>query len=684
MALAASAAGAALSRQAAQGPSPVTGWLTFGGGNGRLGATTSAVGALRTSWFSPLSGTVTTQPLVARNVPRAGDATVYVGTAAGIVYALAANGYVRWRVDLGRFTNTACPQIPDGWGVTGTPVVDSETRTLYVADAFGRLHALDLATGAERPGWPVVLYRDYKRELAWGALLLVDGSVYAGTGSYCDQPMEGKLIRVALASRQVSSWTTVPAALGGGGGIWGWGGPAYSAVRKSILVVTGNAFEGGSNSGSAFTESAGYGEHLVELSPDLDVLSSDAPGLSGFTDLDFVGSPVVADTASCGEVVAAQAKNGMLFGWRADAISAGPAWSLKLQKADPGAPLLTQPTWSPVYRSFYVVTASKLVRIQLGADCMPHVIWQTTLGDATLYPSPTVAGTTVWVPLPVKDLSGVGEALLGIDARTGRVRVRRAIQGVSFAPPTVVGGMLFMASMHGLTAGSFPVAQGRPASTLRRYTSRLDGLHLWQSREDGVYSTDDNGRHWRRIYARSAARVLRTSVSSGLISVGSPAPPCGCATTRLWTENGGRTWRVVTSVGENFAGRGSSIYWWTDTSLFLTGPGFRGSARVATTDGTIVSAQVVPGGVAALVDRRDKAPQVILAQGATARVVTLPPGPATTVVRSITSDGSALVIRASYASMEAPGQLPIDWRSQDEGQTWTLTPLGSLDDPRGS
>ena len=212
---------------------------------------------------------MTSQPLVARNVPRKGDTTVYVATSAGFVYALAANGYVRWRVDLGRFVLPACPQIPDGWGVTGTPVIDPATRTLYVADAFGRLHAFDLATGAERAGWPVVLYRDYRRELVWGAMLLVDGAIYAGTGAYCDLPMEGKLIRVSLADRKVSSWTVVPPELGGGGGIWGWGGVAYSAKRDSLFVVTGNAFEGGSNKGAAFSEAAGYGEHLVELSRDL-------------------------------------------------------------------------------------------------------------------------------------------------------------------------------------------------------------------------------------------------------------------------------------------------------------------------------------------------------------------------------------------------------------------------------
>lgn len=660
----------------------MAGWLTFGGAGARSGATTSSVGPLKAGWFAPLPGTVTAQPLVAHNVPRAGDTTVYVATAAGFVYALAANGYIRWRVDLGRFTAPDCPQIPDGWGVTGTPVIDPASRTLYVADAFGRLHALDLATGAERSGWPVVLYRDYKRELVWGALLLEHGSVYAGTGSYCDQPMEGHLIRVSLADRQVSSWTTVPASLGGGGGIWGWGGPAYSAKQDAILVVTGNAFEGGSNTGAAFTEAAGYGEHLVELSRDLDVVASSSPALKGFPDVDFVGSPVVADTSDCGEIVAAQAKNGMFFAWKADEVAAGPTWSLALQKADPNTPLLTQPTWSPQLQSFYVATASKLVRIQLDAKCAPHVAWQAPLGNATLYPSPTVAGDTVWVGLPVKDLSGEAEALLGIDARTGRILVRKPIQGVSFAPPAVLAGTLFLPSMHGLNAGGFAAARGRPATRLGRYRSMLDAQHQWQSREDGVYSTDDGGRHWRKIYPRYATRVRRLSRTTGLISVGSPAPACGCATRQLYTQDGGRTWRAA-AIGESFVGAESTVYWWTDNGLYLAARGLRHSTRIAHTDDTIVSGTLVKGGVAALVDRPGMPPQVILAHGSTAQLVTLPAGPMNSVVRTIGISGANLVVRGTYVPATAE-PIRIDWSSKDGGETWTFTPVQSAGAGPGS
>ena len=69
------------------------------------------------------------------------------------------------------------------------------------------------------------------------------------SGSICDRRIEGKVIRVDPATGAVSSWRAVPFELGGGGGIWGWGGVAYSERLDSLLVVTGNALRGGANVG---------------------------------------------------------------------------------------------------------------------------------------------------------------------------------------------------------------------------------------------------------------------------------------------------------------------------------------------------------------------------------------------------------------------------------------------------
>jgi hypothetical protein len=195
-----------------------SGWLVYGNDLARTSFTDASLSptSVRPAWYTPISGRVSSQVLVAQDVPGPGQRSVYVATTRGIVYALAENGYVRWRVDLGQLERV-CQQI-DGYGVTGTPVIDLGTHALYVADAFGRLHALDLTTGAEHSGWPVAVYSDFRRELVWGALTLVDGSIYLGTGSYCDRKMVGKVFRVDLATRSVSRWAAAAAASGAGAG----------------------------------------------------------------------------------------------------------------------------------------------------------------------------------------------------------------------------------------------------------------------------------------------------------------------------------------------------------------------------------------------------------------------------------------------------------------------------------
>ena len=316
-----------------------SGWLVYGNDLARSSSTDTSLSppSVRPAWFTPISGRVSAQALVAQDVPGPGQRTVYVATSKGVLYALAENGYVRWRVELGQLERV-CQQI-DGYGVTGTPAIDLGTHAIYAADAFGRIHALDLATGAERPGWPVTVYTDFRRELVWGALTAVDGSLYFGTGSYCDRKMIAKVFRVDIATGGVSQWEVVPKRLGGGGGVWGWGGLAYSAARDSLYAVTGNAFEGGTNRGKRFREYAGYGERIVELGPDLRVRGSSHPSdIHQVNDLDFVGSPVVFEHGSCGELAAALNKNGSLYLWRTRRLAAGPISSLRLSNPTLAAP----------------------------------------------------------------------------------------------------------------------------------------------------------------------------------------------------------------------------------------------------------------------------------------------------------------------------------------------------------
>src|SRR5262249_26229538 len=153
---------------------------------------------------------VDAQPLIVTNqtIEGMGVHTVaYVATENNSVYAIDAfSGAKLKKVNLGtpipRPLN--CENNGPVVGINGTPTIDLKSRTLYViayvmigSTPTHRLHALDLATLADKPGSPVTVAASNK--LSDGttylfdasvqrqrpALLQANGNIYAGFGSYC-------------------------------------------------------------------------------------------------------------------------------------------------------------------------------------------------------------------------------------------------------------------------------------------------------------------------------------------------------------------------------------------------------------------------------------------------------------------------------------------------------------------
>jgi hypothetical protein len=200
-----------------------------------------------------VDGQTMTSPLYVANVIIAGRGAhnvVYVATSHDSVYAFDADGLVTtplWHTSFidpaGGITTEPAEDAKDSndsgdveaeHGITGTPVIDQSTGTLYVAAKTTevlngstryayRLHALDIASGTERFGGPTTIQASGFVPLTENqrpALLLANGVVYVGFGSAHDNlPWHGWILGYdGTTLEQVVTYNaTSPASFGGSG-----------------------------------------------------------------------------------------------------------------------------------------------------------------------------------------------------------------------------------------------------------------------------------------------------------------------------------------------------------------------------------------------------------------------------------------------------------------------------------
>jgi iron transport multicopper oxidase len=209
-------------------------------------------------WSTPVEGQVYAQPLL-------DDGTLLVATEENEVYGLnPTTGALQWTkpLNLGPPFNAeeiGCGDLAPTIGVTSTPVIDPATHIAYltyktyVSGDSGPSHwymdAIDVATGAQQPGFPVLLSGtaqnapgqkfEAQTELQRPGLLLLEGVVYAGFGSDCDiEPWQGWVFGVSTAGAVKARW--VADETGSGAGIWQSGAGLTSDGPGSILLSTGN------------------------------------------------------------------------------------------------------------------------------------------------------------------------------------------------------------------------------------------------------------------------------------------------------------------------------------------------------------------------------------------------------------------------------------------------------------
>ncbi len=406
------------------GNSTAGNWTTYHQDSARAGVEPSPpVGAVRPAWSQPsgVDGQVYAEPLVC------GD-SVYVATENDSVYALnATSGTELWRTHLGTpvpLSSLPCGDI-DPSGITGTPVIDVASGTLYVVaflmPAEHVLFGLDTANGSVRSqvvvdpanATPTV-------EQQRGALALANGVVYIPYGGLWGDcgPYHGWVVGVrtdgtpGLLSYQVPTNRE--------GGIWSPAGITV-APDGNLYVATGNGDS---------TTTFDYGNSVIELSPSLSVLGYFAPTNwatlnSGDTDLGSV-APTLLPNGAVFEV----GKQGVGYVLSATHLGGigGDLFNASICGGGYGGT-------AHVGQLVLVPCADGLVALTVGVSNF-SVDWSASGFDAG---SPIVTGNVVWA------VNVSTSELLGFNLTDGAVLFAFPLGSVDhFASPAAAPGRLFV------------------------------------------------------------------------------------------------------------------------------------------------------------------------------------------------------------------------------------------------
>ena len=250
----------------------------------------------------PLDGLSFASPLYVENVSIPGQGlhnVVYVVTEHDSVYAFDADGRSStplWKdsfIDPANGINPIPPavtgeteDIPNEIGITGTPVIDQSSNTMYLVTAtqevvggttnyVNRLHAIDLSTGQEKFDGPVVINPQVPgtgvdavngtvsfnniTENQRASLLLVGSEVYVAFANHGFNPPYHGWILAYNASTLQQDWAFNTTANAQSGGVWMGGDGIAADSSGNLFFATGNGtFDQNSGGGD-------YGDTLLKL-----------------------------------------------------------------------------------------------------------------------------------------------------------------------------------------------------------------------------------------------------------------------------------------------------------------------------------------------------------------------------------------------------------------------------------
>jgi outer membrane protein assembly factor BamB len=397
---------------------------------------------LAVRWAARIGSPIDSSPAVVGGV-------LYVGAADGYEYALnAATGAQLWRTFLGVTNIPAClPQM----GVTSSAAV--QDGVVYVGGGDAYWYALDAGSGS-------VLWRVFTGDNSevgghynWSSPLLYNGYAYIGVASLGDCPLvQGQLLQVSLNTHTVvRTFDVVPNGQVGAGI---WTSPTVDPATGTVFVATGTQ--------QFFLQSRA--QSLVAL--DAATLSPKSwwqiPISDAVVDSDWGDTPVLFTDAAGDQRVAAINKDGLVYAFDRNNVSAGPVW--QRQVAIGGA--------CPICGDGSVSSgAFDGTRLYLGGG-NSSIAGTGAVGTVRALDPRTgapigehgapgaVVGSLAYAGGLIVD--GAGQTLEVLDAGTGTRLFSYATGGPIYAAPSVSNGTIFAGSTDGLVYAFAPVAAVAP------------------------------------------------------------------------------------------------------------------------------------------------------------------------------------------------------------------------------
>jgi polyvinyl alcohol dehydrogenase (cytochrome) len=413
-------------------------WLTYHGNSSRDGFSDSIanLSSLSVSWKTEVGGPVYAEPISFND-------SIFVVTENDTVYSLsAATGAVQWSLQEGTAANStvapyACnggaPSVTPIIGITGTPVIDSSTSTLYVvalnAGVGFTLFAVDTNTGQARWSSPIAASGfTFTPEEQRGALSLANGFIYIPFGSYswaCGSP-RGWLFGISANGNGTQYNYEVPAT--NEADIWT---PEGTSVGSSgnLYAVTGNSY---------YNATFQYADSVIELSPHLAVISYFSPTNWAFLGPNDLDQDTTGATILPGNMIFSIGKSGVGFllnesdlggigGQLFTAnVCAGGAWGSTAYAAGV--------VYVPCYNGLHALS------IQGGANPKFISLWNSTNGWAG--PAIVAAGA-VW------SVDITNGTLYAFNPTTGALITKMSLSSVEhFTTPSIGGGFVIVAAQE--------------------------------------------------------------------------------------------------------------------------------------------------------------------------------------------------------------------------------------------